>query len=63
MPNLKLSNVKIYLNLDMQGQIFQVYVIRKAIKYIQRGAFDQCLHIFLLSMTMGDLLLTSNIPI
>ncbi|CAI5455100.1 unnamed protein product [Caenorhabditis angaria] len=37
----------------------QVYVIRKAIKYIKRGSGDECLHVFLLSMTLGDILLTS----
>uniref|UniRef100_A0A1I7URT4 G_PROTEIN_RECEP_F1_2 domain-containing protein n=1 Tax=Caenorhabditis tropicalis TaxID=1561998 RepID=A0A1I7URT4_9PELO len=37
----------------------QIYVLVKAVKYIRRATGDECLHVFLLSMTMGDLLLTS----
>ncbi|CAP21692.1 Protein CBR-AEXR-3 [Caenorhabditis briggsae] len=36
----------------------QIYVLLKAVKYIRRGTGDECLHVFLLSMTLGDLLLT-----
>ncbi|EFO91256.1 hypothetical protein GCK72_025081 [Caenorhabditis remanei] len=37
----------------------QIYVLVKAVKYIRRATGDECLHVFLLSMTLGDLLLTS----
>ncbi|EGT41581.1 hypothetical protein CAEBREN_04576 [Caenorhabditis brenneri] len=36
-----------------------IYVLLKAVKYIRRATGDECLHVFLLSMTMGDLLLSS----
>ncbi|CAI2356128.1 unnamed protein product [Caenorhabditis sp. 36 PRJEB53466] len=37
----------------------QLYVLTKAVKNIKRATGDECLHVFLLSMTLGDLLLTS----
>ncbi|CAB3399634.1 unnamed protein product [Caenorhabditis bovis] len=37
----------------------QVYVLTKAVKNIRKATGDECLHLFLLSMTLGDLLLTS----
>ncbi|GMT32966.1 hypothetical protein PFISCL1PPCAC_24263, partial [Pristionchus fissidentatus] len=37
----------------------QIYVMRKSVTHIERRTGDQCLHIFLLSMTMGDFFLTA----
>ncbi|KAF8386390.1 aexr-3, partial [Pristionchus pacificus] len=37
----------------------QLYVMRKAVSHIERRTGDQCLHIFLLSMTLGDFFLTA----
>ncbi|CAD6189233.1 unnamed protein product [Caenorhabditis auriculariae] len=37
----------------------QIYVLATSVSYIRRATGDECLHIFLLSMTLGDLLLTS----
>ncbi|CAI4224093.1 unnamed protein product [Auanema sp. JU1783] len=45
--------------LSILSSFLQFYVIRQAFSHIRRGNGDQCLHVFLLSMTIGDLLLTS----
>ncbi|GMR32451.1 hypothetical protein PMAYCL1PPCAC_02646 [Pristionchus mayeri] len=37
----------------------QLYVMRRAVSHIERRTGDQCLHIFLLSMTLGDFFLTA----
>ncbi|XGW35425.1 hypothetical protein V3C99_018998 [Haemonchus contortus] len=37
----------------------QIYVLQQANRHIRRGASDQCLHVFLFSMTMGDFIQTA----
>ncbi|CAJ0963621.1 unnamed protein product, partial [Mesorhabditis belari] len=41
------------------SSILQIYVIRSALSHLRRRASDECLHLFLLSMTAGDLILTA----
>ncbi|CAJ0557719.1 unnamed protein product, partial [Mesorhabditis spiculigera] len=41
------------------SSFLQVYVIRSALSHLRRRASDECLHLFLLSMTAGDLILTA----
>lgn len=40
------------------SSILQVYVCTVAISQIRRRASERCMHIFLLNMTVADLLLT-----
>ncbi|KAK6759418.1 hypothetical protein RB195_021169 [Necator americanus] len=41
------------------SSFLQVYVLRQANRHIRRSASDQCLHVFLFSMTMGDFIQTA----
>ncbi|KAI3418873.1 hypothetical protein GPALN_007973 [Globodera pallida] len=49
----------IMLVFTVLSSILQLYVIYAAAKHIQRKTSDKCLHVFLLSMTVADFLLTA----
>jgi len=44
--------------LTLFSSFLQLYVMFAALKHIKRKTSDKCLHVFLLSMTMADFLLT-----
>ncbi|CAJ0608871.1 unnamed protein product [Cylicocyclus nassatus] len=41
------------------SSFLQIYVLKQANRHIRRSATDQCLHVFLFSMTMGDFIQTA----
>ncbi|KAE9413936.1 hypothetical protein Angca_001768, partial [Angiostrongylus cantonensis] len=41
------------------SSLLQIDVLKKASRHVRRNINDQCLHVFLLSMTMGDFILTA----
>ncbi|KAK5972750.1 AEX-2 neuropeptide Receptor, partial [Trichostrongylus colubriformis] len=41
------------------SSFLQIYVLQQANRHIRKGAGDQCLHVFLFSMTMGDFIQTA----
>nr|CAD2137109.1 unnamed protein product [Meloidogyne enterolobii] len=45
--------------LTLFSSFLQLYVMFAALKHIKRKTSDKCLHVFLLSMTMADFLLTA----
>ncbi|KAL3096978.1 hypothetical protein niasHS_002694 [Heterodera schachtii] len=49
----------IMLIFTLLSSVLQLYVIYAAAKHIQRKTSDKCLHVFLLSMTVADFLLTA----
>lgn len=44
----------------MISSLLQIYVIKSALKYIRHEINENCLHVFLLSMTVADFLLTGK---
>ncbi|WKY15287.1 hypothetical protein Q1695_000625 [Nippostrongylus brasiliensis] len=41
------------------SSFLQTYILQQAHRHIRRGASEQCLHVFLFSMTMGDFIQTA----
>jgi hypothetical protein len=46
--------------LTLMSSVLQAYVIVQAVRHIRRRTSDKCMHVFLLSMTLADFLLTGR---
>lgn len=49
---------QIFLGLNVTGTLFNIFVIHCAFKLFKR--FGDTIHLFILSMTLGDFILTGN---